>query len=69
MLVALGVTVWAQGNLMVGDYGVLNGQDIDWSGHDWRNRYELALWLGVPSCRADLRAQRCFRRRSSPAAF
>ena len=48
LLVALGVTVWAQGNLMVGDYGVLNGQEIDWSGHDWRNRYELALWLGVP---------------------
>ena len=48
LLVALGVTVWAQGNLMVGDYGVLNGQEIDWSGNDWRNRYELALWLGVP---------------------
>jgi hypothetical protein len=47
-LVALGVTIWAQGNLMVGDYGVLNGQDIDWSGHAWRNRYELALWIAVP---------------------
>ena len=47
-LVALGITLWAQGNLMVGDYGVLNGQDIDWSGHSWRNSYELALWLAVP---------------------
>jgi hypothetical protein len=47
-LVALGITIWAQGNLMVGDYGVLNGQDIDWSGHAWRNRHELALWLSVP---------------------
>jgi Sulfatase len=47
-LVAVGVVFWAQGNLMVGDYGVLNGQDIDWSGHAWRNRYELALWIGVP---------------------
>ena len=47
-LVAIGVTLWAQGNLMVGDYGVLNGQDIDWSGHAWRNRYELALWIGLP---------------------
>jgi hypothetical protein len=47
-LVALGVTIWAQGNLMVGDYGVLNGQDIEWSGHAWRNRYELALWIAVP---------------------
>ena len=47
-LVALGVVLWAQGNLMVGDYGVLNGQDIDWSGHGWRNRYELMLWIAVP---------------------
>ena len=47
-LVALGVVVWAQGNLMVGDYGVLNGQEIDWSGHAWRNAYELALWVLVP---------------------
>jgi len=47
-LVALGVVLWVQGNLMVGDYGVLNGQDIDWSGHAWRNRYELALWIGLP---------------------
>src|SRR5687768_1361399 len=47
-LVAVGVTIWAQGNLMVGDYGVLNGQDIDWSGQAWRNRYELALWIAVP---------------------
>src|SRR5688572_8388553 len=48
-LAALGITLWAQGNLIVGDYGVLNGQDIDWSGHSWRNRYELALWLVVPA--------------------
>lgn len=47
-LVAIGVVVWAQGNLMVGDYGVLNGQDIDWSGHAWRNGYELALWTAIP---------------------
>ena len=47
-LVAIGVVIWAQGNLMVGDYGVLNGQDIDWSGHGWRRRYELALWTAVP---------------------
>ncbi len=48
-LAALGITLWAQGNLMVGDYGVLNGQDIEWSGHSWRNGYELALWLVVPA--------------------
>ena len=47
-LVAIGIVLWAQGNLMVADYGVLNGQDINWSGHSWRNGYELALWLVVP---------------------
>lgn len=47
-LVAIGIVVWAQGNLMVGDYGVLNGEAIEWSGHSWRNRYELALWGTVP---------------------
>jgi Sulfatase len=47
-LAALAVVFWAQGNLMVGDYGVLNGQDIDWSGHAWRNWYELVLWVTVP---------------------
>ena len=47
-LVAIGIAAWAQGNLMVGDYGVLNGQEIDWSGHAWRTRYELILWLGMP---------------------
>ena len=31
-LVGLGLVLWIQGNLIVGDYGVLNGEDIDWSG-------------------------------------
>ena len=45
---------------MVGDYGVLNGQDIDWSGHSWRNRYELALWLVVPVVVGIFRAEGVF---------
>lgn len=48
-LAAIGVVAWVQGNLIVGDYGVLNGQDIDWSGHAWRNRYELPFWVAVPA--------------------
>jgi len=48
-LAAIGVVAWAQGNLMVGDYGVLNGQDIEWSGHAWRNRFELPVWILVPA--------------------
>lgn len=48
-LLGAGLVLWAQGNLMVGDYGVLNGEAIDWSGHAWRNRYEIALWVAVPA--------------------
>jgi Sulfatase len=48
LLVAIGTVLWVQGNLMVGDYGVLNGENIEWSGHGWRNRYELTLWATVP---------------------
>jgi hypothetical protein len=43
-LVGIGVVLWIQGNLIVGDYGVLNGEEIDWSSQAWRTRYELALW-------------------------
>ena len=48
-LVAVGVVLWIQGNLIVGDYGVLNGEDIDWSSHAWRNRYEPVLWIALPA--------------------
>jgi hypothetical protein len=27
---------------------VLNGEDIDWTGQAWRNRYEPVLWIGLP---------------------
>ena len=47
-LVGLGLVLWIQGNLIVGDYGVLNGEDIDWTGQAWRNRYEPVLWIGLP---------------------
>jgi hypothetical protein len=48
LLVGLGIVLWIQGNLIVGDYGVLNGEDIDWSGQAWRNRYEPLLWIALP---------------------
>ena len=48
-LVAVGVVIWIQGNLIVGDYGVLNGEDINWSSHAWRNRYEPILWIALPA--------------------
>ena len=46
LLFAVGVLVWAQGNLLVADYGLLFGEGLDLSRHIWRAPYELGLWAG-----------------------
>ena len=48
LLLALGVLFWAQGNLWVGDYGVLDGRAIEWDRLAGRVPYELAVWAVVP---------------------
>jgi hypothetical protein len=48
LLFGVGLAVWIQGNLLVADYGVLDGSDIDWTIESWRNPYEIALWMLVP---------------------
>lgn len=48
LLFAVGLALWIQGNLLVADYGVLDGGDIDWTIESWRNPYELALWILLP---------------------
>lgn len=42
---ALGILVWIQGNLLVWNYGVLNGQNIDWSAGQWRGWVDGILWI------------------------
>ena len=48
LLFGVGVALWIQGNLLVADYGALDGSDIDWTVESWRNPYEMALWILVP---------------------
>ena len=48
VLFGIGLTLWIQGNLLVADYGVLDGSEIDWTIESWRNPYEMALWILVP---------------------
>jgi hypothetical protein len=48
LLFGLGLVVWIQGNLLVADYGPLDGAAIDWARQSWRNPYEIALWILVP---------------------
>lgn len=43
----LGVLMWVQGNFLLVDYGQLDGTDLDWSRHDRRGLFELALWLAA----------------------
>ena len=47
LLFAVGVLLWAQGNLLIADYGLLSGEGLDLSGYFWRSPYEIALWVGV----------------------
>ena len=46
LLFAVGVLLWAQGNFLVADYGLLYGEGLDLSRHVWRAPYEIALWVG-----------------------
>ena len=46
-LFALGVLLWVQGNLLVADYGLLDGGGLDLASHAWRAPFELSLWVVV----------------------
>ena len=48
LLFSVGLVLWIQGNLLVADYGVLDGRDIDWTNESWRNPHEMALWILAP---------------------
>ena len=47
LLLAFGVLFWAQGNLWVGNYGALDGREIEWDRLASRVPYELSVWIGV----------------------
>ena len=46
-LCAVGVLLWAQGNLLLADYGLLDGGGLDLTSHAWRTPLEAGLWVGV----------------------
>ena len=47
LLFALGLALWAQGNIWNPDYGVLAGRDVDLAEHAWRAPYELAALVTI----------------------
>jgi hypothetical protein len=48
LLFGVGLVLWVQGNLLVAEYGLLDGREIDWTIESWRNPYEIALWVLGP---------------------
>jgi hypothetical protein len=49
VVAALGLLVWLQGNILVWDYGLLDGQDIDWFEGGWRGVLDITIWCVVLS--------------------
>jgi hypothetical protein len=47
MLCALAVLFWLQSNILVWNYGVLDGSRIDWMLGAWRGALDLAIWAAV----------------------
>jgi hypothetical protein len=47
VVAALGLLVWLQGNILVWDYGVVDGRDIDWFAGAWRGVLDLTIWCAV----------------------
>ena len=45
LLFTLGLLLWLQGNFLVWDYGVLDGNLIRWEGYKWQGWVDISLWL------------------------
>lgn len=41
------ILVWLQGNILVWEYGLLDGRSIDWNQGTWRGWVDLGLWVSV----------------------
>ena len=44
---AVGVLLWAQGNLLLAEYGLIDGGGLDLESQAWREPLEASLWIGV----------------------
>ncbi len=47
VILALAVLAWLQGNILVWDYGVLDGREIDWSALARHGVVDVLVWTGV----------------------
>ena len=47
LIAVVALLVWLQGNLLVWEYGLLDGSGIDWAVGTWRGWLDLAIWIGA----------------------
>lgn len=45
ILAAVAILAWLQGNILVWDYGALDGQAIDWYAGKWRGVIDTSIWV------------------------
>ena len=46
ILAMTSILLWIQGNLLVWEYGLLDGRSIDWAKESWRGWLDLGIWGG-----------------------
>ena len=44
VLLALGILIWLQGNIFTWEYGLLDGQGINWQAGIWRGFFDGVIW-------------------------
>jgi hypothetical protein len=47
LIALLSILVWVQSNMLLWNYGLLDGVAIDWAVGSWRGYVDMAAWLGV----------------------
>ena len=47
LVFTLGLLAWFQGNVLVWDYGLLDGRDIDWTVHNRFAPFDALVWVAV----------------------
>ncbi len=47
LLAVIGVLLWFQANILVWDYGLLDGRPIVWAEGTWRGLVDLGVWIGA----------------------
>jgi hypothetical protein len=45
LIFAIGILLWVQGNFLVWEYGLLDGQGFDWTKNVWRGWVDGTLWI------------------------